>query len=491
MTEAIEGDIAVLAIFLLVLTAILLFSELLHSKWSWRSESSRRLVHALTGIVVVISIGYFESPLYLYVFAAIFAVSNYFFSRRKILAGIHAIERHSLGTVTFPLALILGLYLSWSLEEDRKAVLQMAFLIMAISDPLASFFGTRFGKEARKILREKTWVGVSSFVLSAALLFYVFDSYLLGFQLSAIQILVFSLLLGLIELISRNGWDNLFIVLAVISMLTWGVENGGHDIDLIVSALAVLVFMLFSLKLKYLNKSGAIAAGILGFTLLLVGSWTWVIPALVFFATSSWLSKFRPKRDEEYEPILEKGSTRDDGQVWANGGVAILIAVLSLFFPSTIWFNCLVASFAAAAADTWATEIGMRWGMSPRSILNFQAVDRGVSGGVSLYGLLGSLFGSFAISATFLFLSNQAEFEWSHFFIILAAGFFASLLDSVLGATLQAKYEDSMGAITEQRTSAGGDNTLLRGFEFVDNDLVNLFSIASASILVLIAHQIF
>ena len=499
MAEFVEGDLLVLAVFLVVLIAILLLSEGLHHRWSWRSESSRRLVHSLTGLIVVVSISYFDSPLSLYLFASLFVLLNLFFSKRKIFAGIHDIERSSLGTVTFPLALVLGLFLCWTLSIERKGILQMAFLIMAISDPLASLIGMRFGNEKTKILGQKTWVGMVAFVLSTSSLLFAFDFFLLQHRLSPIEIVVFSSFLGLLELISRNGWDNLFIVLGVICTLTWSIEKSADlssasdvhvDLFLLILTTAVLTFILVSLKLNYLDRSGAAAAGILGFTLVLIGSWQWVMPALVFFGTSSWLSKLRPIREEGEEHILDKGSTRDDGQVWANGGVAILIAVLSLFFPSSIWFVCLAASFAAAAADTWATEIGMRWGKSPRSLLTFKRVERGVSGGVSFFGSLGAIFGALAIAVTYYFLAND-PFWWEYFFLILLSGFLASIIDSLLGATLQAKYEDASGRLTEKRGSTSGGHKLVHGFEFVDNDAVNLFSIASASILVLIVHQIF
>jgi len=491
MPGFVEGDLGVVGLFVFALISIIALGELLHAKFSWRSESSRRVVHCLPGLVVVVAISRLGEPTYLYLVAVPFFIANLVFSRNRIFAGIHGIERRSLGTVTFPLALILGLYLTWTLDPGRKGMLQMAFLIMAISDPLASFVGTRFGSDRRKVgIGDKTWPGFLAFISSAALILFLFRGSLLSFELSIADLLVFALVLGLVELVSRSGWDNLFIVIGVICMLILTAERSSStDLDPIIIVIAVATFMASSLRLNFLDRSGVVAAGILAFSLLSVGSWQWVIPALVFFASSSFLSKIRSKDEKTSKKVLAKGSTRDDGQVWANGGVALFISLLAILYPSPIWFVCITASFAAAAADTWATEIGMRWGKSPRSIIDFKQVEKGVSGGVSLFGTVGALLGSLVISLTYLTLES-VQIKWKYFILLLLAGFVASLIDSLLGATLQAKYTNSEGQLTEKRASDSGANKLVRGFEFVDNDFVNLFSIASASILVLIAHEI-
>ena len=55
--------------------------------------------------------------------------------------------------------------------------------------------------------------------------------------------------------------------------------------------------------------------------------------------------------------------------------------------------------------------------------------------------------------------------------IITSSGFLGALLDSFLGATIQVKYRDEDGALTEEAT---GDR--VRGIPFIDNDAVNLIS---------------
>ena len=163
--------------------------------------------------------------------------------------------------------------------------------------------------------------------------------------------------------------------------------------------LALLIAFL-AYRAHSLNVSGAIAATITGTIIFGVGGWQWAVLLLTFFITSSGLSRAFKKQKTKLEEKYSKGHERDAGQVFANGGVAALFALLHGVVPAALWpWLGFAAALAAVNADTWATELGVLNPRPPRMITNLsKQVEKGTSGGVSLVGTLASLAGSALIA---------------------------------------------------------------------------------------------
>src|SRR5207302_8417141 len=79
-----------------------------------------------------------------------------------------------------------------------------------------------------------------------------------------------------------------------------------------------------------------------------------------------------------------RGPSRNAGQVLANGGVALLAALLGSWAGAA-------GAIAAAAADTWATEIGAYSPFPPRLIPSGGRGTRGTPGGITALGTLGGV----------------------------------------------------------------------------------------------------
>jgi len=244
--------------------------------------------------------------------------------------------------------------------------------------------------------------------------------------------------------------------------------------QLFLGFLLAIIIAFLAYKARSLNKSGAVAAAFTGTIIFGVGGWQWAILLLTFFITSSALSRAFKNRKAKLEEKFSKGHERDAGQVFGNGGIATLFAALHFFYPNEIWvWAAFAASLAAVNADTWATELGVLNPNPPRMITNLtKVVEKGTSGGISLVGTLASLAGSALIA----FLASLLTGNWSLFLIVSIAGLAGSLFDSFLGGTVQAMYycpTDKKETEKHPLHTCGTETVHLRGWTWLDNDIVN------------------
>lgn len=191
---------------------------------------------------------------------------------------------------------------------------------------------------------------------------------------------------------------------------------------------------------------------------------------LVFFVTSSALTR--------------GGGRRRAAQVFANGGLAAACALLAR------WHGALLPAFAgalaAAAADTWSTEIGARSARPPRLLTTWREVPAGTSGGVTLLGSAGGIAGAATIGLAALVLLpiGRSAALW-----IALGGAAGGVADSLLGATLQARWRCPVcGAVMEtRRHGCGAAGSPERGIAWLDNDAVNALATLVGAVVALAA----
>lgn len=243
---------------------------------------------------------------------------------------------------------------------------------------------------------------------------------------------------------------------------------------------------------RALNRSGALAAFLLGAVIFGFGGIPWAVLLMTFFLSSSLLSRLFKKRKKSIEADFSKGSRRDAGQVAANGAIAGLCALLFSLMGNPGWLWAAGAgALAAANADTWATELGILGKARPRLLTTGKVVEAGTSGGVSLIGLLAAALGSLLIAFIALWLkpasiANSLENNLLLPVIVTFAGVAGSLLDSLLGATSQAMYFcASCQKETEKHPlhGCGNPTRLTRGWAWLNNDWVNTFCTLTGSLI--------
>ncbi|KAK6507034.1 hypothetical protein TWF481_005487 [Arthrobotrys musiformis] len=133
------------------------------------------------------------------------------------------------------------------------------------------------------------------------------------------------------------------------------------------------------------------------------------------------------------------------------------------------WRDALIVGvmtqYAAVLSDTLSSELGILSRSPPRLIYNpLKVVPPGTNGGVTLTGFLAGTAGSILISAISLLSLPFAEgsdvsFKATLGGVIIASGVIGTIVDSLLGATLQASVIDvKAGKVVE---SEGGEKVLV------------------------------
>ncbi|MDH4130206.1 MAG: DUF92 domain-containing protein [Gemmatimonadota bacterium] len=235
----------------------------------------------------------------------------------------------------------------------------------------------------------------------------------------------------------------------------------------VASAISLAAFWL-----RALTASGAVAAVIVGTSIVAGAGWPGLAMLGAFFVGASAISRAAPDATAAFDA---KGARRDWVQVLANGGAASLGAGHQEAGP---WI--VAAALGAAAADTWATSTG-GWSRSwPRHILARLPVPPGTSGGVTWLGSLGALAGAASVGAAGLIAGQPVAL----FPLAVAVGMLGMLLDSVLGASVQGRYHcDHCGRDTERRRHRCGQVARrVGGQAWITNDAVNAVATGAAAL---------
>ena len=228
-------------------------------------------------------------------------------------------------------------------------------------------------------------------------------------------------------------------------------------------------------RLDALTSSGAVSAAAIGGLIFGFGGLPWASLLLLFFISSSLLSRVYKGRKMPLIEKFAKSSKRDHGQVLANGGVAVVLVLLHWYSPHMDWvWAAFAGSMAAVNADTWATELGVLSQTAPRLITNGKVVPRGTSGGITLVGYLATLAGAGLIALAAGLFAQPSSLVIP---VVILAGLIGATIDSILGASIQGIYYcPACDKETESHPwhYCGTRTKHMRGWKWVNNDIVNL-----------------
>jgi len=282
-------------------------------------------------------------------------------------------------------------------------------------------------------------------------------------------------------------WSDLYAWFQSMAWLFGGAE--GRWARAAIGAAGGITVAWLAVRSRSLTRQGAVSAAVMGTGYTALGGILWFGALLVFFATSSRLSRWKRKhrRKAEAELLYEKTGARDAGQVWANGGAGLALCAAHAIWPHTGWLYVFIGVMAAVNADTWATELGSLSRVQPISIRTGRRVPTGTSGGITAVGSAAAAAGAltvgvFAACAALLPGAWSEEGQAGTVLVAIVAtallgGVIGAFVDSYLGATVQAMYRcEECGKETERVEHCGRRTSVVRGLPWMNNDAVNVLS---------------
>ncbi|CAA9568188.1 MAG: hypothetical protein AVDCRST_MAG88-2086 [uncultured Thermomicrobiales bacterium] len=238
-----------------------------------------------------------------------------------------------------------------------------------------------------------------------------------------------------------------------------------------------------------LSRSGVVGAMLVGTTIFASGGAAPSTLLITFFVSSSVLSRWKRERKRIATSEFAKGERRDLAQVLANGGVAAALVALGRARPDTPWLPAFVGAIATVNADTWSTEAGTLSRQPPRLITTGKVVTAGTSGGATPLGTAAAALGAAAIGVVATLVGRPQRGDGSVVTptfdgragalpLATTAGLVGAFVDSLLGATVQARYRCPACGVPTERTRhrCGTPAVLIGGWRAIDNDAVNFLS---------------
>lgn len=194
-------------------------------------------------------------------------------------------------------------------------------------------------------------------------------------------------------------------------------------------------------RLPLLTPAGWCHAAILGTILWgCLGPRGW-LAVVAYLLVGSLVTRLGFRRKQQQGLAEGRGGRRGPENVWGSAATGALLAMATALAPSALQWPLLlafVASFAAKLADTCGSEVGKRWGRSCLLITSLRPVPPGTDGAISLEGSLASLGGSALMAGLGLLLGLLPDLASA--LLVSLVGLVATLLESVIGATLQWRF---------------------------------------------------
>ena len=158
------GDGVGVLISIVFVVLVLIASEVIRKMGRFSTEFTRKFVHIGVSHWWIVAMLFIKDVRYAVIAPVIFVLLNYFSYKKGLIKSMERGKDSSdLGTVYFPISLIILIILTWDgglLGADFKYLGALGILIMGYGDGFAAIVGENYGKRKYKIFgNEKSLEG--------------------------------------------------------------------------------------------------------------------------------------------------------------------------------------------------------------------------------------------------------------------------------------------------------------------------------------------
>ncbi|CAL1373309.1 unnamed protein product [Linum trigynum] len=188
-----------------------------------------------------------------------------------------------------------------------------------------------------------------------------------------------------------------------------------------------------------------------------------------YFVIGTGVTKVKMAQKEAQGVAEKRKGRRGPGSVIGSSAAACVCAFMSIYGiggveVAQLWQLGFVASFCTKLNDTVSSEIGKAYGKTTYLVTTFKVVPRGTEGAVSIEGTLAGFLAAVVLASIGCLMG---QINGAEALICVVASQIANFGESIIGAVFQDK----------------------EGYQWLNNDVVNVINISIGSILAVLMQQ--
>jgi uncharacterized protein (TIGR00297 family) len=254
-----------------------------------------------------------------------------------------------------------------------------------------------------------------------------------------------------------------------------------------------------AVRKNFLSAAGAVAGFCVGFLIVATG-WRGMV-LLYFYQLGSMATKHKKKIKQRLDATAAEAAVRGVRQVLACSILAVMLSLTHVYYcgaEASMDFEerplasrlsaAVLAHHSTCLADTLASELGILAKQPPVLLTKpWKRVPAGTNGGITVAGTLFSLVGGLLMGISTVAMDAVSGLSPLHLLQTTLfggmCGLVGSMIDSFLGATVQATYWDDDAKIVHHADAHLPKSAkLVTGMNWLTNEQVNLVSVAVTTV---------